>query len=250
MSEPQVVETFDDYAINDKYNGYLNMVKMKDVIKEVTADSIVTETTQAHGFKRIIFTTSGTHDITRFKNIYTEGDGIDLRTMTLSEFDTLMQSGVDKGGVYNFVGNFDPVEGEDIVVNIHGQHIIRSNPSRYAIEQYDTDFASLVSEISVDKATGNIVASGSVGTQVIFKVGDATQIIIEDGIITLVSAQVNLNLTDLFVSGTLTVDGISTLNAKLNVTSGGSDISGAVDITGTLDSSGKAQLEGTNIVSS
>lgn len=252
-ADPQTVTTFNEYDIYDRYNGYLKLVKMIDVISTVPADSIVTESKQAHGFKRIIYTTSGSHDITRFMNAHSFGSGVDLRVLTQTEFDTIMQSGVDKDGDYALgVGTFDANEGEDILINIHGQHIIRSSPDGYAIEMYDTDFATLLTKISVEAVgTGtysNVIVSGVGGGagKIELMIGEDTRFIIEDGKITLSGTTLEFALTDLHVLGNLWV-------TNATVLSGTQDVEGHTTLL-TVESSGKAQLEGAgatfNIVSS
>lgn len=260
----QVVSTFDKYEVDEKYNGYLRLVKMKDVINSGSGTSIVTETVQTHGLKRIIFSSSGSHDIMRFKNMNTYGDGIDLTSMDYTEFDTVMTSGISKGGTYSGVGTFDPEEGEDILVNIEGHHIIRSNPSGYTIEMYDSGFTKLVSQININN-DGNMSMSGidsnsketmvfvDINSGVTVKTIDSSDkeysviinkssgtvtlksdthslVLSGDGTLTITATTLQFNISDLIVSGNLQVQQDTQLN--------------------TLSTSGKAQLEGTNIVSS
>jgi len=242
--EAEPITTFSEYDVKDKYNGYLRLIKMVDVINSVPADSIVTESVQSHGQKRIIFTTSGTHDLQRFRNRYAEGSGINLRDMNLAQFDTFMQSGVDKGGVYTGVGTFDPNEGEDIVVNIHGQHIVRSNPDMYSIEMYDTDFATLLTHVQVQTATGDLIVSGTGGgTQKIeLMIGESTRFIIEDGKITLSGTTLEFALTDLHVLGNLWVTNATTLSGT-TLGKGTVTAEGLVE-SATLTTSGNANLHG------
>ena len=247
--ESTPISTFTEYDVHERYDGYLKLVKMVDVINAVAGDSIATESRQAHGFKRIVYTTSGTHDITRWANLKSYGSGVDLHSMIGSELDTVLQSGVDKGGDYGaFGGTFDPVEGEDILVNIQGQHILRSNPDGYAIEMYNTDFATLLTKISVEAVgTGtysNVIVSGVAvaGSKIELQIGESTRFIIEDGKITLSGSVLEFALTDLHVLGNLWV-------TNATVLSGTQDVEGHTSLL-TLETSGLADLEGGNVLSS
>ena len=242
--ESTPISTFTEYDVHERYDGYLKLVKMVDVINAVAGDSLATESRQAHGFKKIIYTTSGTHDITRWANLKSYGSGVDLHSMIGSELDTVLQSGVDKGGVYTAVGTFDPNEGEDIVVNIHGQHILRSSADGYAIEMYDTDFANLLTKFNVDTLTGDVIVSGVAGgTQKIeLMIGESTRLVIEDGKITLSGTTLEFALTDLHVLGNLWV-------TNNTVLSGTQDVEGHTSLL-TLETSGLADLEGGNVTSS
>ena len=216
----------DHYKIVSQPNGYFLGHKFEDLSNQ--SASLSKKGEQAHGFKRIVYSTQGSYPIPEFSNEY-KHNTTQLRGMTATQVEDYLNSGVDTVAI---LGDFYPNEGEDILINIDGQHIVKSDLTGYYIQMYDLDFANLLSQIIFDKATGNITMSGATTQEFTMQIGDNTKLILKDGDITLVADTVNLNLTDLHVSGTLTVEGITTLND-------------ATTINSTLDTTGRTKLHGT-----
>lgn len=224
-------EVVNHYEIDSMWNGYFLGHKFVDLTEQTESLSFKGE--QSHGMKRIIYASGSADDIPQFGNGYK--DGTQMRGMTATEIETYLDNGLSTFGAD--VGTFYPEQGTDVLVNVDGLHIVKSSPEGYSISMYDADFTNLMTRIEIDTTTGNVAVSGTTAQQITLQIGTNTQLIITDGDVTVLTDQMNFNITDLHVSGTLTVEGITTLND-------------ATTINSTLNTTGRAQLEGTNIVSS
>jgi len=233
MSSP--VTTIDDWYKESNKSGYFLLRKEADVLNAETASL---EGKQGHGFKKIVFASGSAHKVIKWSNSYkTYEQGLLNAVATYPDLITLLNSGVNNSSVYTLgVGNFLPEDGEDILVNIDGLHVIRSNALGYNMEIYNADFQALLTQVSLTTATGDLMVSGAVGQNINLMIGESTQIHIVDGQITLSGAIINVAIADLYVGGNLVVSG--TTNAKGTLTADG------LTETATLTSSANANLHG------
>ncbi len=230
----QTVTTIDDWYKESNKSGYFLLRKEADVMNDETASL---EGKQGHGFKKVVFASGSTHKVIKWSNAYRTYEQGELKGVaSFTDLLTALTSGVNNSSVYTLgIGDsFLPEDGEDILVNIDGLHVIRSNPLGYSMEIYDADFTNLLTQVSLTTATGDLIVSGAVGQNINLKIGENTQIHIVDGKITLSGAEINISIADLYIGGNLVVSGTTntigqlTNNAKIQTT--------------TIESSGNASL--------
>ena len=129
-------------------SGYVNYLKS-------THPSINNNETflgeQGTGFRRIIY---GADDLTTHATTLTDSGRVDVQ-----DIETVLNAaiGTDLGAATG-ITTFLPISGEDITVNIPGQHIIRSESTGLSIEMYsDATLATLTTSIDIPKSSGDII---------------------------------------------------------------------------------------------
>lgn len=105
---------------------------------------------QGNGWRRFIWDSD---DQTISAATLTDSGRVDIQ-----DIETVLNAAVATDVAATDITTFLPVAGEDITINIPGQHIIRSNSSGLKLELYsDATLATLQSTIEIIKSSGNVI---------------------------------------------------------------------------------------------
>jgi hypothetical protein len=152
----------------------------------------------------------------------------DNTRVDIEDVETVIDSAVSAGISALTDGNFLPADGEDITVNVAGQHVVRSDSTQYKIEMYsDATLSTLTSYILVDKSTGDITLNSNNKNIVLENTGNIS---ISDATFTVLFDNTNNKLTLGDGTRVISIDNASTVD----ITDGNKNIT--IDGTGiTLD---------------
>lgn len=145
--------------------GYVNFLKSMHP-KDTTPFTALAE--QGNAFRRFIYaqgaqTSSSSPTLTQ--------DNIDA--VQIDDIETVLDAAIATDVEAAGITTFLPVAGEDITVNIPGQHIIRSNAAGFILEMYsDATLLTLTTSIDVDKTSGNIILTAGTTTITVTKDDD------------------------------------------------------------------------------
>lgn len=190
--------------------GYVDYIKAAHP-DEAAADKYAYRAEQGTGFRRFVYSTDSV------KSPLMEYESVDINSVSkvdIKDIETIIDAGVDAAvtgtdGLLVAEQTLLPQDGQDILINFPGWHVVRSDDTGYTIEIFDgAGLANLVSYIAFEKTSGNVELGA----------GTTTITMTKDGIITIAGA------------AGLTIDGDITTTG-----SGGLIIAGNVDIEGTLN---------------
>lgn len=154
--------------------GYVNFLKSMHP-KDTTPFTAKAE--QGNAFRRFIYAQGAQTDSST-----PTLDQDDIDAVTIEDIETVLDYAIGEDvKATGITGFFLPqAAGEDITVNIPGQHIIRSNSDGFKIEQYsDSDLTTLTATIVVDKTNQDIVLT--TGTRSITMDQDGNIVLAVDG---------------------------------------------------------------------
>lgn len=211
-------------------SGYVDYIVSKHP-SDSTKDAWRAE--QGTGFRRFIFSQG---NLTSSAS----ATGLKDREVEIEDIETVLNTAINNATSSDFT-TFLPADGEDITINIPGEHVIRSSSTSWAIEHYGDGFGSLPSSIiSLDIASGDIdMVAGTTDIEIkkdgniIMTAGTTSVTINTDGAVAIDAGSNNMSLTadTLAITGKLTVSGTTTLSGDLTVDAN-SDLNGNLNVSG------------------
>jgi len=210
--------------------GYIDYVKAAHPGETTATDKYAYRAEQGTGFRRIVWDAGNTNIAYRSTNAAPSATDpiISVPKVELKDIETVADAHIANQitGTAAFATpekTLLPLDGEDVLINIPGWHVVRSDELGYTIEMYDAaTLTTLISSIAIESSTGTVqVASGN-----------SNITMLKDGTITIDTSVSNSNIVLNAGTGDVTM-----AVGDLNIT-GGLIVSGATDLNSTLNVSG------------
>lgn len=135
--------------------GYIDYIKTAHS-DETTTARYAYQSKQSTGFRHFIF------DAGNINMKYESTGTPTVSTVTIEDLETVVDVGIEDQ-IPNAVldgQHFIPDDGDWIIVNVPGQHIIRSTSSGLRLQMYTADFTAFQSEILLDKNGDIVITAG------------------------------------------------------------------------------------------
>jgi phage baseplate assembly protein gpV len=149
------LSSYDSYRYEFNEAGFFLLQKLESLL----GTAVAKEGAIGHGFSKIVFTSSGSATIYRADDVLNQ-NSVHLTTQEFTDVITSIETAMGTAGD---LSTFLPADGEEVVVNLEGLHIVRSSPTEYSITMYtDTTWAVVKMQIILDKTNDRIrISHGS-----------------------------------------------------------------------------------------
>lgn len=143
---PSNIEKAPRVLLTASDSGYVDYIVSKHPT-DTTQDAWRSE--QGSGFRRFVFAQGNLTSSASATNL-------DDRKPEIEDIETVLDSAIDTATSSDFT-SFTPADGEDVTINIPGQHVLTSSSTGWKIELFGDGFGSAATaDIVIDKATGDV----------------------------------------------------------------------------------------------